>query len=250
MSTYFISDLHLDETRPLITASFLHFLHQQARQADALYILGDCFESWIGDDHQTALSRSVRQALAILTQEIGVPVYFMHGNRDFLVGCHYLKHCGARLLADPTIINLYNQTTLLTHGDLLCTADQSYLRFRQWVRQPFIQKLFLWQPLGFRKIIANTLRQQSKQANKLKPDFIMDVSPSAVTELMRHYGVRTLIHGHTHRPHIHVLELDGQQCRRIVLGAWEQSATILRVNAQDCQLEKIQLAAVPDLKQP
>lgn len=220
--TLFISDLHLEPSRPEITALFINFLEQQATQAEALYILGDFFEAWIGDDDQSTLNQTVKAALKILTQN-NIPVYFMHGNRDFLIGKQFAQETGCRLLPDPTKIDLYGIPTLLMHGDLLCTQDQSYLKFRTKVHKRWAQKIFLTLPLTIRKKIATKIRQGSEQHISITNEKIMDVTPAEVDRIMAQYQVKQLIHGHTHRPNIHHL----QQGHRIVLGAWHNSGSIL-----------------------
>lgn len=221
----FISDLHLQPQQPQIVELFLAFLRQQAAQAQALYILGDFFETWIGDDDQTPFQQQIQSALKTLTQT--VPVYMIHGNRDFLLGQRFMQQTGCRLLSDPTKIQLFDVPTLLMHGDTLCTADIKYQKFRHWVRKPWLQKLFLMLPLQQRRKIAERMRQGSRQHVNRVTDDIMDVTATEVERVMVQHQVQQLIHGHTHRPALHSMRLNGQPCQRIVLGAWHQKGSVL-----------------------
>ena len=228
MPTLFISDLHLDETRPHIVDLFTIFLSGQAREAAALYILGDLFESWIGDDDDSALALRVAAETRAL-RDSGVPVYFMHGNRDFLLGARYAARAGMTLLPDPTIIELEGERVLLMHGDTLCTDDIDYQKFRTLVRDPGWQRQFLAKSLSERRAFAAQARGESrKHTSKARPA-IMDVNPAAVETMMRAHGVRRLIHGHTHRPATHQLNLDGNAAERIVLGDWYEQSSVLRI---------------------
>ena len=226
MPTFFISDLHLDDARPQITDLFVRFLGHEARGADALYILGDLFESWIGDDEDTLLAMRVADALRGL-HDVGVPIYFMHGNRDFLLGASYAERSGMRLLADPTIIDLHGERTLLMHGDTLCTDDSEYQKFRTLVRNPTWQTQFLAKPLAERRAFAAQARGESRKRTAMKAAEIMDVNQNAVESAMRTHAVRRLIHGHTHRPATHRFDLDGQAAERIVLGDWYEQSSVL-----------------------
>lgn len=231
-TTLFISDLHLSDERPAITRLFLDFLADEARQADALYILGDLFEFWAGDDAAAeAEFRPAVDGLRALSQA-GVPLYFMYGNRDFLMRERFERDTGGKLIPDPTRIDLYGEPTLLMHGDLLCTADVDYFEFRKKVRDPGWQRDFLAKSLAERNDISNAYRDISKTNVARKPPEIMDVTPSAVEDTMRRQRVRRLIHGHTHRPGEHVFTLDGALARRMVLGAWYEQGSVLRVNAK------------------
>ena len=234
--TLFISDLHLDARRPATTQQLVQLLGGRARHADALYILGDLFEAWIGDDDDTLPGRTVVNALQACTSS-GLPVFIMHGNRDFLLGGEFMQRSGATLLDDPAIIDLYGTPVLLTHGDLLCTDDTQYQAFRQRVREPGWQRDFLARPLAERRRLAAEMRDASHAAKHHKPEAIMDVSASAVTGLMRHHGVRWLIHGHTHRPAIHEFDMDGAAALRMVLGDWYTSGSLLECTPQGCRLE-------------
>ena len=224
MTTLFISDLHLDPTRPAVSRAFLDLLEQQVPQADALYILGDFFEAWIGDDDDSPLIQEITTGLKSCTDN-GTPVYIMHGNRDFLIGQDFCEKTGCQLLEDPSVVDLYGKPVLLAHGDALCTDDQAYMAFRQQCRNPAWQQQMLTQPLEARRELAKQLRMQSKEANSNKAEDIMDVNADAVTELMQQHPTNLLIHGHTHRPAVHN---DGtNENTRIVLGDWDQKAWLL-----------------------
>ena len=226
MPTLFISDLHLDPARPHIVDLYTRFLAGQARGADALYILGDLFESWIGDDDDSELAERVASSTKALCDS-GVPVFFMHGNRDFLLGADYAARAGMTLLPDPMMITLAGENTLLMHGDTLCTDDIEYQKFRTLVRDPGWQRQFLAKPLSERRAFAAQARGESKQQTAMKAAEIMDVNRRAVEEAMRAHSVRRLIHGHTHRPATHQFELDGQTAERIVLGDWFEQGSVL-----------------------
>jgi UDP-2,3-diacylglucosamine hydrolase len=239
MSTLFISDLHLSAERPAITALFLDFLRSRARQAEALYILGDLFEYWIGDDVAALPEyRPLIEGLHELT-EAGVPVYVMHGNRDFLLGSGFEQQTGCKLIPDPTLVSLYGKEVLLMHGDTLCTDDLAYLKFREMVRNPDWVKMFLGKTIAERVAIVRDYREISKTATATKKPEIMDVNPHAVATTMQQHGVRHLIHGHTHRPAQHDLQLDGQRVRRTVLGDWYDQGSVLVCDAKDCVLENL-----------
>ncbi len=226
MSTLFISDLHLDPARPHIVELFTRFVAGEARRAEALYILGDLFESWIGDDDDSPLAHEIGQSLSALNQS-GVPVFFMHGNRDFLLGQDYAQRAGMTLLNDPTVVEFDGERILLMHGDTLCTDDGAYQEFRAVVRNPDWQKQFRERSLAERRAFAAQARAESiKHTAGAKPE-IMDVNQAAVDAAMRNHGVRTLIHGHTHRPATHRFDLDGQAAERIVLGDWYEQSSVL-----------------------
>lgn len=234
----FIADLHLDPSRPQITALFLEFLHTQARQADALYILGDLFEVWIGDDDDAPLALQVAEGLRSLSAS-GVPVYFIHGNRDFLLGAAYARRAGFNLLPELTVIDLYGSPTLLLHGDILCTDDTDYLAFRAKVRDPAWKRRVLWLPRFLRRFQAARMRKASQQAIGQKSATITDVNAAAVLDCLRHHGVRQIIHGHTHRPAIHRFELEGQPAERMVLGGWSEHGSVLVCTAATRQLHTV-----------
>lgn len=228
MTTLFISDLHLTAARPEITALFLDFLADEGRGADALYILGDLFEYWIGDEAVDAPEYRPMIAGLRALSDAGVPLYVMHGNRDFLMGPGFEHATGCRLLPDPARIDLYGTAVLLSHGDALCTRDQEYMAFRAIVRGTEWQQGFLAKSVAEREAIARNYRELSRQSTAAKRAEIMDVTPEAVSELMRGHGVRHLIHGHTHRPAEHLFELDGAPARRVVLGDWYDQGSVLR----------------------
>ncbi len=231
----FIADIHLCEDEPAITAGFLAFLRRDALQAEALYILGDLFEAWIGDDDPNPLHAEIAAALLQLQQQ-GIPCYFIHGNRDFLLGKRFAAASGMTLLPEEQVPELYGKRILIMHGDTLCTDDRGYQRFRQKVHQPWLQKLFLALPLFLRQRIALRMRAGSKHANSSKDVAIMDVNAQAVTAAMTRHQVQYLIHGHTHRPAIHQLEVNGQPGERLVLGAWHHEGSMIRVSERETSL--------------
>jgi UDP-2,3-diacylglucosamine hydrolase len=228
MTTLFISDLHLDNVRPQIIDLFEGFLAGEARQADALYVLGDLFEAWVGDDDDSALATRVARALRGLADS-GVPVHFIAGNRDFLLGPAYAERSGMRLLDDGSVVDLYGTPTLLMHGDTLCTDDVEYQAFRAQVRNPEWQSQFLALPLAERRAFAAHARDASRAHTGSTAMEIMDVNKEAVADAMRSAGVHRLIHGHTHRPATHPFRLDDQHAERIVLGDWYEQGSVLRV---------------------
>ncbi len=224
--TLFISDLHLDAASPGIARQFLAFLDGEARTAAALYILGDLFETWVGDDDPDPAGREIVSSLRRLT-ETGVPCCVMHGNRDFLLGERFCRDTGARLLDDRTVIDLYGERVLLMHGDALCTDDVSYQRLRRILRHPVTRWIFRHMTLDQRRALARRLREGSRlHVGETAPE-IMDVNAAAVVEAFQRAGVRTLIHGHTHRPAVHDLVVDGAQGHRIVLGDWYTQGSVL-----------------------
>ncbi len=224
----FISDLHLSEDEPDTVAAFLAFAEGPARSARALYILGDLFEYWAGDDDaEDPLHQRVAAALRALT-DAGTAVYFIAGNRDFLIGSDYAAQAGMTLLPDPSLIEFDGRRILLCHGDTLCTDDLAYQDFRRQVRNEAWQKAFLEMPLAERRHMVEVVRAQSRAANKQKSAEIMDVNDAAVAALLREHGYPLLIHGHTHRPAQHRHEVDGHGCERWVLSAWHGHAPYLR----------------------
>lgn len=235
MATLFIADLHLQTEEPAITAGFLRFLYGEARSADALYILGDLFEAWIGDDDPNPLHREIACAIKSLADS-GVPCYFIHGNRDFLIGKRFATESGMQLLPEEKVLDLYGRRVLIMHGDTLCTDDPGYLAFRAKVHTPWIQKLFLALPLFIRRRIAQKMRDDSKAANSSKSMEIMDVNAQAVVEVMEKHHVQWLIHGHTHRPDIHTLDANGETAHRVVLGAWHTQGSMVKVSVDDVEL--------------
>jgi len=235
MSTLFVSDLHLDAALPAAIAQFEAFAQGPARGAEALYILGDLFESWVGDDDDDAGRARVCTALRALTAS-GVPCYACHGNRDFLLAAGFEQRSGCRVINDPLIIDLYGEQVLLTHGDLLCTGDLPYQRLRSIVRTPSWQRRFLRLPLATRRLLADAARAGSRAHTGMATADIMDVSEPAVMAALRAAGVRRLIHGHTHRPGVHEFELDGASAYRYVLGAWYEQGSCLRCTADGYEL--------------
>ncbi|WP_295408078.1 UDP-2,3-diacylglucosamine diphosphatase [uncultured Thiocystis sp.] len=219
METLFISDLHLSPECPATVDLLLRFLAGRARRAQRLYLLGDLFDAWIGDDDDAPLNLQVRAALRALTAS-GVACALLHGNRDFLLGRVFFRDTGCQRLTDPTLIRCDGEPTLLMHGDLLCTDDPAYRKFRRRVRNPLVQRLFLWKSLASRRALAAEYRRKSGAANAVKPEGIMDVNQSAVIEVLRRHGAVRLIHGHTHRPAEHAIWIDGRQATRSVLAEW------------------------------
>jgi len=236
MTTLFVSDLHLDAERPQIGVLFDEFIQREARSADALYILGDLFEAWVGDDDPSEVGNFVADKLYGL-RDSGVPVFFMRGNRDFLLGDNYARRAGMTILPDPAVVLLYDKPTLLMHGDTLCTDDVAYQQFRVQSRHPDWQRQFLAQPMSARLAFAEQARAASRahqaglQAQGAM-DAITDVSLAAVETTLARYGIDTLIHGHTHRPATHT----HHGGRRIVLGDWYERGSVLRVDADDAVL--------------
>ncbi len=226
MSTLFVSDLHLDAGHPQIGEQFLQFLGQVTGDVDALYILGDLFESWVGDDDPQPEKTRVAAAIRRLADD-GLPCFFMHGNRDFLVGEAFAAEAGLELLSEETVIDLHGEPVLLMHGDSLCTDDAEYQAFRQTVRDLQWQAQFLSMPLDQRLEMAKAARARSSERNAQLADDIMDVNQGAVAEAMRRNGVNQLLHGHTHRPAIHEFDLDGVDARRIVLGDWYTQGSVV-----------------------
>ena len=234
MSTLFISDLHLCADRPQINRCFLGFLEREARSARALYILGDLFEYWAGDDDlDDPFNAAVATALARLTGR-GVPVCLIHGNRDFVIGEAFARASGVSLLPDPVLLNLYGQPVLLTHGDTLCTLDLEYQAFRRVARSETWIRNLLEKPLAERKATIEALRRQSEKEKRSKPVEIMDVAPAEVEATLRRHGYPRLIHGHTHRPARHVHMVDGHACERWVLADWYQAGSYLACDESGC----------------
>jgi UDP-2,3-diacylglucosamine hydrolase len=236
MATLFISDLHLDPSRPQITALFESYLaSDEVRHADALYILGDLVEAWIGDDDDAELPQRIAAAIRAV-RDAGVPVYFMVGNRDFLLGEAFAKRAGMTLLEDGAVHDMYGRPTLLMHGDVLCTDDTAYQAVRQQVRTPEWQQQILSMPLEARRAFAAKAREDSKAHTGSTMESIMDVNGDAVAAIMRNAAVTRLIHGHTHRPAVHTFELDGKAAERIVLGDWYEQGSVLRVDDDGIEL--------------
>lgn len=239
MATLFISDLHLDPARPHITALFGTFIDQDARRADALYILGDLFEAWVGDDDPSETGAYVADKLRGL-RAAGVPVYFLRGNRDFLLGSAYAERAGMTILPDPVVVMLHGRPVLLMHGDLLCTDDVDYQQFRARTRAPEWQRDFLAQPLPARLAFAQQARAASKaHQSGLQSlgtmEVITDVATATVETTLTRYGIDMLIHGHTHRPAMHA----HTGTSRIVLGDWYAQGSVLRVDGDGTRLDAL-----------
>ena len=226
-----ISDLHLEEQRPDITRAFLHFLQTRARQAEALYILGDFFEVWVGDDGMSPFQHDIARALRELS-DAGTRIFLMHGNRDFLIGRAFCREAGCTLLKDPSIVHFNGEPVLLMHGDSLCTLDVGYMKLRRLLRNPLSLFILRNLPLTTRRKLARKLRSESRAQTRMKAREIIDVTPEEVPRIMAEHGVRTLIHGHTHRPAEHALEVNGQSARRIVLGDWDSQGWALQIDEQ------------------
>lgn len=234
MHTLLISDLHLAPERPQITEQFLRFICDTAPAASALYVLGDLFEYWVGDDDlEDPLNRTVSTALAALADS-GTAVFLMRGNRDVLLGSAFASRCRATLLEDPFLLDLHGTPTLLSHGDALCTDDVDYQRFRLYARDPANQQKFLAQPLEARREQMRGMRAQSEASKQQKSGAIMDVAPASVEALLREHGYPRLIHGHTHRPARHVHAVDGHSCERWVLSDWYETGGYLRCDSKGC----------------
>ena len=236
MATLFIADLHLDASRPTITALFERYLaSDEVRHAEALYILGDLVEAWIGDDDDAELPARIAAATRAV-RDAGVPVYFTVGNRDFLLGEAFARRAGFTLLDDGTVHTVHGRPTLLMHGDVLCTDDVAYQAVRKQVRTPQWKAQILALPLDARRAFAAKSRAESRAHTGSTQETIMDVNADAVANAMRHAGVTRLIHGHTHRPAIHDFTLDGHAAERIVLGDWYEQGSVLRVDAGGVEL--------------
>jgi UDP-2,3-diacylglucosamine hydrolase len=227
--TLFASDLHLDSEAPWAIDAFLAFLDGPARDADSLYLLGDLFEAWVGDDDDDAGNARACAGLARLTSG-GIPVYAIHGNRDFLLGEGFEQRTGVKLLPDPVSLDLYGVATMLSHGDVFCTADLPYQELRSIVRKPGWQRRFLSLPLATRRELATAARAGSKAHTERQIPVLMDVDPEAVTRAMRATGTRRLIHGHTHRPAIHSFAIDGTTAERVVLAPWYEAASCVAIS--------------------
>lgn len=241
-TTLFIADLHLSAGRPDITAAFLRFMQQEAVHADALYVLGDLFEFSIGDDEPSPLNDQVAAAFKACVDQ-GTPVYFIHGNRDFMVGRRFARQAGVILLPEHKVIDLYGERTLIMHGDTLCIDDAGYQRYRRITRWGWLQWLFLRLPLTFRMSIADGIRSKSAQSKEVKVMQVMDVNQAEVARQMQRYKVHSLIHGHTHRPAVHQLYVKQQPARRIVLGDWYTQGSVLVVSPQGVELQSRELPA-------
>jgi len=238
VKTLLISDLHLDAAHPPIAEQFLAFLEREARSSDGLYILGDLFEAWLGDDDPDPAVRTVIAALRRLVDG-GVPCFVLHGNRDFLIGERFCRETGATLLEDGTIAERHGRRVLLMHGDTLCTDDVSYQRLRRIVRHPIVHWVFGHLGLEQRRAIARRLRAGSRKHVGTSAPEIMDVNGAAVSQAFRTSGVDTLIHGHTHRPAVHELVVDGRPVRRIVLGDWYTQGSVVEWSSAGFELRAL-----------
>ena len=240
MSCCFISDLHLNQDRPDITKAFLNFLENTACKAEKLYILGDLFEAWIGDDDQNEFISEIQNALIRINKT--TKVLFMHGNRDFLIGPDFASSAGMKILTDPVVEEMFGDPVLLMHGDLLCTEDIDYQKFRKVSRDIKWQKEFLSKPLAERRIIAQNLRGASKEATGKKKEEIMDVSECEVIKIIQESSVSLLIHGHTHRPNSHSIALEKHTAKRIVLGDWDEYGWYVWMDSNSCELNKFSIS--------
>ena len=240
MSYCFISDLHLQEDRPDITEAFLNFLEETASKSEKLYILGDLFEVWIGDDFQNDFIKEICHALKETNKT--TEIFIMHGNRDFLIGPEFLASSGMKLLSDPYIEEMFGKSVLLMHGDLLCTDDVDYQSFRRTSRDKKWQGEFLSKSLKERQRIAKDLRVISKKATSEKKEEIMDVNPSEVLNTMERSAVNLLIHGHTHRPDSHDIQINNQPAKRMVLGDWDQYGWYIWMDSNSCALNRFSIS--------
>jgi len=238
MTTLFISDLHLEAGQPRIGEQFLSFLEGEARDAEALYILGDLFEVWLGDDDPNPYYGQMKTALRKLV-DAGVPVNFMHGNRDFSIGETFASETGVSILADPVVVKLYGQDVLLCHGDALCTDDVHYQQVRAMTRNPEWLAMMLAKTIEERIAYALQARQESIARGESMSDEIMDVNQEAVVALLTDHGVDTMLHGHTHRPAVHEVDLGDHKATRIVLGDWYDQGSVVRWDESGPRLETL-----------
>lgn len=235
----FASDLHLSPDRPAAAAAFRAFCEGPARNASAVYLLGDLFDWWIGDDQlREPFAAAIAADIRGLT-EAGVPVHVAHGNRDFLIGPRFAASTGCALLPEREIVDLFGTATLVSHGDELCTGDVDYQRLRSRMRDPSTQRRLLRLPLFIRRLIARSLRRKSRDATARKPEAIMDVDPATVVATFRQYGVARMIHGHTHRPATHAVEVDGRICERVVLSDWHDDGEYVEAGPRGLERRRI-----------
>jgi UDP-2,3-diacylglucosamine hydrolase len=239
--TYFISDLHLSADRTDITHCLAQFLQHTAVDADALYVLGDLFEYWLGDDDRNEFTQYV-ESLFLQLAQTGVPIYFIHGNRDFLIRQQFAQRAGMQLLNEQQVVDLYGTATLIMHGDELCTQDIAYQKFRKKARGWLWPRIVLALPLSTRRKIAERGRKTSQKNQQKLSMEIMDVTHSEVVKVMQEHGVQRLIHGHTHRPAIHDLQVNQQPAQRIVLGDWYDQGSYLIVSQDHFELVSTELA--------
>jgi UDP-2,3-diacylglucosamine hydrolase len=238
MARLFVSDVHLDAEAPQAIEQFLAFLGAEGARAEALYILGDLFEAWVGDDDRDPEKERVCAGLRSLAER-GVACFALHGNRDFLLGPGFSERSGCRLLPDPVVAEFEGERVLLTHGDALCTDDHSYQELRSMVRQRTWQQRFLALPLAHRELLADEVRAGSRRHMARTVPYIMDVNQSAVAAALRAAHARRVIHGHTHRPGVHDFQLDGAAAQRIVLGAWYEEGSYLRYERGGYELREL-----------
>ena len=238
MTTLFISDLHLEAKRPEIGEQFLAFLAGRARDADALYILGDLFEAWLGDDDPNPYYAEMKSAIRELADG-GVPVFFMHGNRDFMIGDDFAAETGVTVLGDPHVVELHGEKVLLSHGDALCTDDVEYQQVRAMTRNPEWQAMMMAKTIEERIAFALQAREQSMARHGTMDEEIADVNRGAVRRTIRDHSVDILLHGHTHRPAVHSLELDGRPAQRIVLGDWYDQGSMVEWDEDGPRLEQL-----------
>ncbi len=236
MTTLFVSDLHLEADRPDIGDQFINFLKTDVLEADDLYILGDLFEAWVGDDDPNTHYARIKMAIRKVVDK-GIPVYFMHGNRDFMIGRQFANETGVEILPDPYPVTMYGERTLLSHGDALCIDDVQYQRVREMVRNPEWQKSILEKPLKERLRIAEEARRQSLEQTINMNLSIMDVNQEEVIRVIRKHEVDILVHGHTHRPDIHNVDLGNRKAQRIVLGDWYTQGSVLRWDLRGPKLQ-------------
>lgn len=236
MATLFISDLHLTPSRPDITESFTKFMDTQAVKADALYVLGDLFEFWIGDDDDSDFSIAIKNQFKALV-ESGVPCFFIQGNRDFLVGKRFEKETGMTLLDEVCVIDLYGEQAVILHGDTLCTDDIKYQAYREKVHQPWLQWIYNRLPLSLKKKIVSKVQSDIGEEKKEKSLDIMDVNQETVERVLAKHNTSLMIHGHTHRPNVHKFSVKGTECTRIVLGDWYEQCSILSYSKGSFSLE-------------
>ena len=238
MATLFISDLHLEAARPEIGEQFLAFLAGSARDAEALYILGDLFEAWIGDDDPSEYYARMKQAIRELADS-GVPVYFMHGNRDFMIGPRFAAEASVTILDDPHVLDLYGERVLLSHGDFLCTDDVEYQQVRAMTRNPEWQATMMAKSVAERVAFAQQAREQSAARHESMREEIADVNQDAVEATMRDHDCDVLLHGHTHRPAVHPFHIDGRPVHRIVLGDWYEQGSMVEWDHDGPRLEQL-----------
>ena len=238
MTTLFISDLHLEASRPEIGEQLIKFLKKEAPGADALFILGDLFETWIGDDDPDPYHATIQSALGSVVKT-GTPVFFMHGNRDFMIGKNFSVETGVQLLPDPFVLGLYGKDVLLSHGDAYCTDDVEYQAVRTMTRNPQWQAMMLQKSLQERRAFADQSRANSEAHGEAINEEISDVNVTAIEEAMRSHNVRLMVHGHTHRPAVHAQTVNGLSAKRIVLGDWHEHGSVLRWDQRGPQLRAL-----------